>query len=193
MKKTTLFFFLFIWLDINRAGSIEFADASINSMCYSFKQTFECFRDQIMDAFNNEGVNIIEVTFDSPFFQPVQKRLRVLRIDLSPLYNERVKIKIDNAAFWHTINLNELSLIKFVNLYQLPDLDPVNKLIRLTVHKSNLRSLPPNFCLTKPLLEYLSFAYNELENLSHVLDECHKLSILDVSNPLTVFSLPNHC
>ena len=179
MKKTTLLIVLFIQFQID---ATQFPDTSINSMCYSFKQTFECFKDQTMDALNKEAVSTIEITFDSSFFLPVQKRLRVLRIDLSQLYNERVTVSVDRAAFWHTINLSELTLIKFSNMYELPDLDPISKLTRLTVHKSNLRSLSSNFCLTKPSLEYLSLAYNELEDLSHVLDECHKLSILDVSN-----------
>lgn len=148
--------------------------------CYK-KQSIECFKDRAIESLNTMSRSV-NWTLTGDFFNSGKTKLKRLRIDLTPLYNPNVKIMLDRQVFSNMINIEELILIEFRHMFELPDLKAATKLTRLTVRKGHLKRLDSAFCHSKPNLAELDLAFNEIEDLSHVLDECMSLSLLDLSN-----------
>lgn len=177
MLKIVVFLFL---IDCIRTYQLVESSIQLCSLCecYNKKRVVECFNDRWMEFFNDEQVNF---TLEAANFRSVQENLKWLRIDMGDLYNSHTSVALDRQLFANMHNLEDLVLIKISNLVELPSLDAVLKLKKLIVHKSNLKRLDGKFCETKPNLVELNLAYNQLEDLSHVLDKCKHLSLLDVS------------
>lgn len=182
MNKLTLLFTLFL-PSLTQCYYPSFEQGSIQlcSLCECLgKKKIDCFNERSIDFLNSEP-NEIDFTINARHFRSVHKKLKWLSIDLSPLYNHKLRVSLDRQAFLLMTNLEELILIKFINLVELPNLVTSLKLKKLIVARTGVYRIDPRFCDSKKSLVELNLSYNKIESLSHVFDGCKSLSVLDVS------------